>query len=833
MNVKIDKNNIEDILNLTHTQEGMLFHYIKDISTQYHEQLSLAIEGDLDITIMQSSWNHVIKTNEMLRTIFRWKNIDRPVQIVLKNHKVDIKYYDFSLLDKNQISKEISKIKEMDLNKKIDITQETIRVILCKLDIEKYEMIISNHHILYDGWSNANIYRELLEAYNTYNSGNTPILLRKTKYKTFVKESQKQIEGTREFWNEYLHDYDSNSYGFFNGTLPENDHKANVKVKISKEISERVKAFAKNNKISMASIYYAAWAVMLQRLNNNDDIAFGTVISGRDIETNEITDIENMVGLFINTVPFRIKLDSSSTFENLINKVDKLLKARSEYTRTSLVEIKEYAQIKQTDPLFNSIVVIENYPLELQKKQNNDILQIKDFKFFENNNYNMTITILDLESIELYFNFNTSVVSKELVSRIGQYISKLLHDLPNECITLPFYNILSDSENSQLNKAIERNSRDFDIHETIATLFENQVNLTPKNIAVVFEKEEINYEELNKRADTLSNYLKEKGLQPNTIVGIYADRSIEVIVAILGILKAGGAYLPLDSNLPDERLDFMINDSQTPFIVTNKENNSLERLKFRGEIIKLCDLQGNRGIIPPINKKINNSNGLAYVMYTSGSTGTPKGVMVEHRQLLNFIEGINDKTNLSKYQTILCVTSFSFDIFFLESLLPLTKGMKVVFANSIERDDPWLLGKLIVENEVQIIQNTPSRIKLLIDNEIFTKQFNNIKMIFIGGEELNDSLYKVLSSISSASIFNMYGPTETTIWSTIKELKLGEKPNIGKPIQNTQVFILDKHNNLQPIGVPGELCIAGEGVARGYLNNPELTAEKFIAHPYE
>lgn len=363
------------------------------------------------------------------------------------------------------------------------------------------------------------------------------------------------------------------------------------------------------------------------------------------------------------------------------------------------------------------------------------------------------------------------------------------------------------------------------IHE----LFESQALSTPNNTALILGEKSLSYKELNKRANQLAWKLREKGVQADRIVGIMVNRSFEMIIGILGVLKAGGAYLPIDPVYPADRIQFMLEDSSSHILLSQKK--FIEGIHYEGDYINLDerDIYAGDDSNPAI---INSSRDLAYVIYTSGSTGTPKGVMIEHGAVCNFIRGISEKIDFSEGKTILALTTISFDIFVMETLLPLSRGLSVVIADESQQKNPKLLNELIIQNHVDMLQSTPSGMQLLLRYDEELQGLKYLKEIMVGGEPFPTSLLERLKRLSNAKIYNLYGPTEATVWSTLKDVSLCSSINIGKPICNTQIYIVNENNRLQPVTEEGELCIAGDGLARGYLNRPELTEEKFVANPF-
>ncbi|MDP4182352.1 MAG: amino acid adenylation domain-containing protein, partial [Bacillota bacterium] len=353
----------------------------------------------------------------------------------------------------------------------------------------------------------------------------------------------------------------------------------------------------------------------------------------------------------------------------------------------------------------------------------------------------------------------------------------------------------------------------YDKELTLSELFERQVAATPLNIAVSFGEGNITYSELNVRVNKLARHLREIGVKRGSLVAVILKRSIDLYIAILGVLKAGAAYIPIDPTYPDERAQYMISFSDASLVLTSEE--VLSTFTYSGPSLFINDpeiLKNEASNLPIINK----SEDLAYVIFTSGSTGKPKGVMIEQKSVHNFFRGICELIDFNSSKKILGLTTISFDIFALETFLPLFTGAQIVLANEQQQIDSKLLNNLIIDNEIDMVQITPSRLQMLLAHPKSQESLNIVKEIMVGGEVFPVNLLSKLKNFSHLRIFNMYGPTETTVWSTVKELTNSDRVTIGKPIANTQLFIIDENNSFVKDGEIGELCIAGDGLARGY-----------------
>ncbi|MCP4152070.1 MAG: amino acid adenylation domain-containing protein, partial [bacterium] len=829
----LDKKNVRDIVALSPMQEGILFHYLNNPeSSQYFEQLSLTLSGDIDPAVLEKTWNHVAATNEMLRTLFRWEKMETPVQIVLKHHPVPLKQLDFSSFDQQRKQQLLEEIKTKDKAQKFNLRNVPFRVTLCKLEEKRYEMIISNHHILYDGWSNGIILKEFQQAYEKIYEGKIPAKVQKNTFKEFIKWYHVQDKKEQhDFWQKYLKEFETKP------ALPTDKKKEGEISSVGKhnytfslEWTKRMSEFANQQGITLATLLYSVWGILLKRYNDMEIVVFGTTVSGRGAK---IKDIENMVGLFINTLPLRIKTSAEEKTTSLLHNVDKALTERDRYENTPLVDIKASSQLDEKYNLFDSIMIIENYPLDKALSKEQKRLRVEAYSMVEMTNYDLAVEVNVFDQLGVNFVYNKDLFYPETVERMSTHFVNILQSVVEKTgIKIKDIRMLSPEERHNIMVTFTHNPLDYPKEKTIQEFLEERVKQIPENVAVAFEGKRITFNELNRRANSLARKLRAKGVGPDRMVGLMMERSIELIVAMIAILKAGGAYLPLVPDLPETKLSFMLQDSETQILLTQPYlKEQAEAMEFNGEVVTVIDqkpLPGEDTDLEPINKPEH----LAYIIYTSGTTGTPKGVMVEHRNVMNYIAGMTGCLDFSPGRTMLGITTISFDIHVTETLLALCYGVKIIMAPEEAQRNPELMSEIIFKNDIHILQTTPSRVNILLSEISSMLSLKKVDIIMLGGEEFPETLMKELRRKTDADLYNMYGPTDTTVWSTGMHLEDPKRISIGGAIANTLIYILDRNFNPQPIGIPGELCIAGDGVTRGYLKRPELTAENFIPDPF-
>ena len=577
--------------------------------------------------------------------------------------------------------------------------------------------------------------------------------------------------------------------------------------------------------LSLHIVLTAGIIVLLHRYTGDYDIVVGIPVFKQEAEDE-----------LINTVlAFRTMLRDNISFKELILQQREKIIEDVENQNYPIEILLEQLNIPISDedfPLFDTAILLEN----LQDK--NHLQHIK---------LNMVFSFLRTETaIEGTVEYNASMYRKSTVERIIKHFSNLLESaLSNMYRQIYDIEILSEEEKRQLLVEFNDTVMEYPKNKTVHRLFEEQLERTPDYIAVIGSSGaasyewpvQLSYRELDKKSNRLAHLLIQKGVVNDTIIGIMVKPSIEIIIGILGILKSGGAYLPIVPIFPETRINYILADSGASILLTDCEDKKIadcQLLIMNYELLMdpgIGNRHGCTGDIKPATGNRQPAASLAYVIYTSGSTGRPKGAMIEHKKIVNFIMGITSRINFQTGKSILAITTIIFDIFVLETLLPLTSGMKIVIAKETQRIDPDYLDKLISINQINMIQLIPTTLGFLMASSL---SLNGITEVIVGGEAFPQSLYERLKHVFPGKIYNLYGPTETTIWSTLKDLTGDyiDEISIGSPISNTQVYILDRNQKLLPIGVKGELYVGGDGVARGYLSNPGLTHEKFIKNPF-
>ncbi|MFJ7185386.1 amino acid adenylation domain-containing protein [Lysinibacillus xylanilyticus] len=820
---KIPKAELKESYIATKLQKKMylLYQFNKD-NLAYNLPISFTINGILEYKKIEEILQKLVERHEILRTSFELNDENELVQIINSEVKVDLKYTTNCTEDINSYREKF--IKPFELNKAPLLRAEVI-----KLKEQKHLVLFDIHHIIADITSLHILYREFMDLYSGYELG----------------ELNLQFKDYSEWKNNYLDSLNKESYweGVFSNEIPElsmpidfkkltfkNFKGEQTNIKINKKDTQNIKNLARATDTTLYMVLLAGIKILLSKYSGQQDILVGSAMAGRNN-----AEVENIIGLFVNTIPLRSQPTSDKSFNDYLMEIKDIVLLgikNQEEDFEELIYNSKLAKDVNSNALFDVFFTMHETEVN---KLNLDQLSIENFTS-ENRGAKFDLDIsANIVDEELWINidYNTNIYKNDTIARIIKHLQNILIEISeNKNKKISQISLLDNDERKKLQFDLNETQKSFSIDKTIQELFEEQVKKNPNKIAISFEKNDVTYHSLNQKANSLAMKLKEKNAKPGQIIGIMVERSIEMVVGILGILKAGGSYLPLDPDYPLDRLNYMLNESKTKIVLSTKNLSSLKKNLIPNiEIIDINneDCKDELYIENPLI--VNKSSDIAYIIFTSGSTGKPKGVMVEHTSLINFINGVTEKINFSPDKSILSMTTMSFDIFFLETILPLTQGLKVVIANKEMSKDVNKIKEVIVEQNIDMLQLTPSGLQMIFAAEELTC-LRNVKDIMIGGEAFPQNLLMALQTHTNANIYNMYGPTETTVWSAISDVTHSKQANIGEPIANTSLYILNNDGLLQAIGLPGEIHIGGKGLARGYLHNSLKTEESFIDNPF-
>ncbi len=794
-------------------------------STLYNISGALILDKLPDISRLERAFNILIKRQVSLRTYFEVKD-GNVVQKVADEVKFKLQNSHASI-DSNQLNIVFENfVKPFDLSK-----APLFRAELIELDDGRAFLMIDMHHIISDGASLSILTNEICKIYN---EEELPEL--KIDYKDYSVWENNQLS------NGSLKEAENYWLNMFKGEIPvlnlptktrpavQNFEGDKIHSIINEYTTSKINMLAKELTVTPYMVLLSAYYILLSKYTSQEDIVVGTPIVNRDID-----ELNNIVGMFVNSLPLRIKIESNATFKDFVMSVKDLCFKSFRYQNypfNELVNKLNLTRDTSRNPLFDTMFIYQNKGYSpISFKNINAEYYIPDSKIAK---FDLSLEVIPNDKVyNLSFEFATKLFDKDFIKNLSNHYSNIINIfLENKDVKISDICILSEKEKNKILYDFNDTKVDYPKDKTITQLFEEQVEKTPDNIAVVFENEQLTYRELNEKANSLAFYLRNKGIKRNDIVGIMVNRSLEMIVSILAVLKSGACYIPIDPEYPQDRIEYMLSNSNAKMLLTFESLK--DKVIFDNKVF--VELKNDLYNYHKNNlENVNKPEDLSYIIYTSGSTGMPKGVMLKHQSLSNLTNYCNNYVQYLKdnvYRTIISVTTVSFDIFIFETLISLQKGLKVIIANEEEQHIPFKLNTLIGANGAKIIQMTPSRMQIFVDNIEDCPFIKSLDYVVLAGEPLPNKLLEQLKNLGVKKVYNGYGPSETTVFSSLTDVTSQIDVNIGKPLDNTQMYILDKFMNPVPTGIPGELYIAGDGVGYGYINNSNLTKESYISNKF-
>jgi amino acid adenylation domain-containing protein len=837
---EMGKGNVEDFYPLSPMQQGMLFHTLySPNSGVYFEQLTCTLRKLANPQAFKQAWQQVTDRHPILRTSFVWEGVKEPVQVVYRQVQLPWEECDWQGLAPAAQQQHLETFLKSDRELGFDMRQPPLmRMTLIKLAKDTYYFIWSHHHLLLDGWSNPAILTEVFDFYQAELNGEQLSLPRPRPYRDYIVWIQQQnLSEAESFWRQRLQGFTAPTpmpieRDFGSPAGEESDREQQILLSVA--TTAALRSLARQQQLTLNTLVQGAWGLLLSRYSGEEDVIFGTVVSGRPPD---LAGVESMVGLFVNTQPARVNIRPKDSLLSWLKQLqDRQIEAR-QYEYSPLVEVQRWSEVPHGLPLFDTLVVFENYPLEssLQKRVQN--LEIESIISFEKTNYALTLAVVPGEELALKIGYNSNRFEDAAIARMLGHLQVLLEGMvANPHQPLKNLPLLTPAEKQQILVEWNGTKADYPQDRCIHQLFEQQAERSPDAIAVVFEDQKLTYRELNQRANKLAHYLQKLGVKPEVLVGICTERSLSMVVGILGILKAGGAYIPMAPNYPQERLAYMLADSQVSVLLTQQK--ILASLpKHQAQVICLdadWDLISQEAQDEPVSGV--QACNLAYIIYTSGSTGKPKGTMILHQGVVNYLSWCTKAYAVADADGAPVNSSISFDATITSLFSPLLVGRKVVLLPENQELES-LSDALHSQNNFSLVKIAPAQLEML-GHLLPQKQVTTgTKAFIVGGEALSTKIVSFWQARAPRTkLINEYGPTETVVGCCVYEISaqtsLSGSIPIGRPIANTQLYILDRYLQPVPIGVGGELHIGGAGLARGYLNRSELTAEKFIQNPY-
>jgi amino acid adenylation domain-containing protein/non-ribosomal peptide synthase protein (TIGR01720 family) len=812
---------IENIYRLSGLQEGMLFHGLYNEQQSYINQFSCNLVSP-DINAFTESWNYLIAKHSILRTAFYHDTFAIPVQCVYKKISMPVEIVDYDESDAD-------KLKGFDFSE-----APLMRVSLQRLSGDTYRMVWTYHHIILDGWSMPVLMEEFLKVYEAI-VNKTPLpQYAEDKFEDYIRHIETNtLEQERQYWQQYLAGVEEGSLLPFINTMDRTTgigRYETLSLLLDEGITTPVQAYAQQNHITINTLMQGIWSWLLSKYTGSDSVVYGIIVSGRP---EGLAEVERRVGLYINTIPFHTVIEKEKTVSDWLQQLQQQQAASQKFQYTALSNVRTWTGV--TGDLFDTLVVFENYPVDEVIASKDWTLQVQGVQSKEHNNYPLSLEIGAGKVINICFNYNSKLLSGVYVKNISDHFSYLLQQIINtpQC-TLGALRLLPATAEKQLKEQFNDTASDYPSDKTITQIFSEQVLQTPLATALVFITENsgeavlsYSYRELDNCANQLANYLIKAGIRPGSPVPICLDRSDSLVIAILGILKAGGVYVPVDPAYPEQRVAYMLQDIGASFVISRSDINitlpaGIRQVAIDREWTMISHQPANAPVVDL------NASSLAYIMYTSGSTGTPKGVMVEHGNVVSLVKGIS-YVELTDKTVQLSTGSPSFDATTLEYWGTLLNGGRLVLCSHEALFDTHRLQSIIENQKINTMWFTAGWFNQLAETSI--SLFEPLQTVIAGGDRLSARhIAMVKERYPHLRVVNGYGPTENTTFSLtydIKQIITGAEIPIGTPLENRTAYILDDTLQLCAIGVPGEICVGGAGLSKGYWNQEAFTAARF------
>ena len=834
---------LEDLYPLSPVQEGMLFHTLyEEESDVYIDQLSILLGPGSDDRLFEQAWKRVAQERTILRSSVLWEGLERPLQAVRRRHRAALERLDWSGLPQEREEDQLTRFLQSDRRRGFELAQGPLmRLSWIRLSGGRARFVWSCHHLLLDGWSVPLVMEDVLSAYRALRQGREPRLKTRRPFSHYISWLQGlDAAAAKDFWRRRLEGIDEPTpIPLSRPPAPQaGNRQRRIVQPLEQETILALQDLAKSNRLTVSTLALGAWALLLSRYSGKNDVLFGVTVSGRNWQ---LEGISEMIGLFINTLPARVRLGPESQLVPWLQQLQKDRVEADRFSATPLVAVQAASQIAAGRPLFESILLFENYPMGKALDDRDLPLDVRELGVLDRNNYPLTAEVQPGEGLEIGISWDTHRFESKAVEAMLGHLRTLLEsfaaDPQGSPSQMPMFTRAERLRLLQDAAGPSSSVPEVLIHQA----FEIQAARRPEAAAIHFRGQRFSYGDLEREAQGICLGLRRQGVSQGSLVALHCQRGPEMVAAILGILKAGAAYLPLDPRYPRQRLSGMLQDSGAGFILVGQGVDELplpNRELSRMGLSRFGSATAPQTCSDPAphngarDRKYETScDELAYVIYTSGSTGRPKGVAITHRSWMNLLLAFQRLTPLAEDGCMLGMTPLSFDISAMEIALPWLSGASLSLAASDEvGDTDSLIG--LIDAGVTVAQTTPSGWQLLLDGG----WRGNRKLTAIsGGEALPRALaLRIQERVSE--LINGYGPTETTIWSAAYSCPLGlpgepEPVRLGQPLVNTGLYILDRELRPVPKGIPGMLYIGGSGLARGYLNRPSLTARKYLPDP--
>ncbi len=837
---------VEDAYPLAPLQEGMLFHDLYASHSRVHvEQVSIELHGDIDVDCLESAWDRVVDRHPILRTAFAWKNLEAPVQVVGRRVGLPFERKDWRSLGRDEQEQRLRSHLDEERRRGFLLSKAPLmRLGLMQTAADVHILVWSFHHLLLYGWSVGIVLKDVVDAYEALRRGHAAPLERPRPYRDYIAWLQRQdLVAAESFWRGALRGVTSptplptkrSADAPSDAGSPYGDQS----VELSPGTTSDLRALARKHRLTLSTIVQGAWALLLSRYSAETDVLFGTTVSGRPPD---LLGVEGMVGLFINSLPVRAVVRRDALLVPWLLELQSQQVEREQYAYSPLVAVQGWSDVPRGIPLFESLLVFENFPVDASLAEERAGLRIGAVRGVEQSKFPLTVVAVVEASMTLKAFYDRTRFDAATIARLLGHLGTLLAAVgakPEQ--RLGDLRFLTELEWRQLvvgsNVGVAERRGEDCIHD----LVEAQAERTPEAIAVISEGEQLTYRVLDARANQLAHHLRRLGVGPEVLVGICLEPSSEMLIALLGTLKAGGAYVPLDPSYPCDRIAFMLDDARTRVILTRRHlRRSLP--EHRG-IVCLDDawrsIDRESEQRPP---RAACSDNLAYVIYTSGSTGRPKGVGVTHGNVVNHCLAQAKSFGLRRDDRALQFASISFDAAVEEIFPTWSSGASLVLRPEGPAPAAAELASFVRDRKITVLNLPTAYWHEWVHGLALcgTSLPPCLRLVVVGGEAASTAVLDDWRALSGPSVdwMNTYGPTEATVVAVSHRAEeFADRPYrdpvpLGRPLPNVQTYVLDADRRPVPIDIPGELYIGGSGVARGYVGRAALTADRFVPHPF-
>jgi amino acid adenylation domain-containing protein/non-ribosomal peptide synthase protein (TIGR01720 family) len=833
---------IEDIYGLSPMQQGMLFHSLYESgSGVYFVQLACEVRGGMEASHFRNAWQSVVQRHKILRTEFLWEGLEEPVQMVRSDVDLWWREEDWRGLDAAEQQQRWQKFLKEDRQQGFDLHRAPLqRFARIQTGEDAYYFSWSTHHILMDGWCLQILLSEAIRIYVARCNGEEAELERPRPYRDYIRWLQQQDEKQAEkFWRRELSGFTESTKLRLEESieLPQGEEPYDqISVFIPLELTQKLDELARGHQITLNTVMQGAWAYLLSRYSGETDVVFGATVAGR---SPEVEGIETMVGLFINALPARMRFQPDETVGAHLKRLQDQQAEARQYEYCPLMKVQAWSEIPRGASLFDTVLVFENFPVDSSLGDSIAAnLKLGNFQFVERTNLPLFLKIVPGKEMLMVLTFDRRLFREETVARmlghLNTVITGMAVGLQRKVAEL---SLLQESERQQVLMEWNRTEHPYPADKCVHELFAEHAAGNPGAIALEYQGQRLSYEDLDRRANQFAHYLRKLGVGQETRVAVFLERSADLVAALLGILKTGAAYVPLDPNYPAERLKYMLQDSQATAVLTRKallaklpvSSGVIIRIDEQRDLIEAESVASLPSLACPEN--------LAYVMYTSGSTGTPKGIGGTHRGIVNRIMWMQ-RTWPMRLEDVCCQkTSLSFVDSVAEIFAPLLCGTPLMIVPDETARDAAELVRFLNARGVTRVVLVPSLLRTMLSQELgLANALENLRMVVTSGEALPSDLANLFpAAMPKAVLLNLYGSSEVAADATWFDLthRLPSDPVlIGKPIANMRAYVLDEEMGPCPIGIAGELYVGGAGLARGYVNRGDLTAEKFVPDPF-